>query len=125
MLLDSLDTEPIPGFKLIVSCRTERMPSTYARCENFQLFSFNVNETKSFLQDRLENISSLEIDVAYTRSQGNPRVLDYLIRSGRDALKQTEINNKVEVDELLEEFINDALERAKLSGHQKSNINKF
>ena len=125
LLLDSLDTKPIPGFKLIVSCRTERKPSTYAKCENFQLFPFNDNETKSFLQDREKGISSLEVDVAYARSQGNPRVLDYLVRSGRDALKQTEINNKVEVDELLEEFISGALERAKLSGHEQNDINSF
>lgn len=125
LLLDSLDTKPIPGFKLIVSCRTERKPSTYAKCENLQLLPFDFNETKAFLQDRLENISSLEVNVAYARSQGNPRILDYLVQSSRDVLKQTEGNNKVEVDELLEKLINSVLESASLSGHQKSDINRF
>ena len=125
LLLDSLYTKPIPGFKLIVSCRTERKPSTYARCENFQLSPFNINETKSFLQDRLEKISSLEVDVAYTRSQGNPRILDYLVQSGRDTLIQSKINNKIKVDELLEKLINDALERASLIGHQKKDVDRF
>ena len=125
LLLESLDTEPIPGFKLIVSCRTERKPSTYAKCENLQLSPFDINETKSFLQDRLKDISSLEVDVAYARSQGNPRVLDYLVRTGQDALRPTEVNNQVEVSTLLEKLIDDALEKAKLKGHRQEDIKRF
>lgn len=126
LLLDSLDTNPISGLKLVVSCRTERKPSTtYAKFEEFQLSPFSLSETQAFLRSRFENISPLEIDVAYARSQGNPRVLDYLVTSGREALRQTEINNKVDVNEMLDILINKALEKAEITGNRKSEINNF
>ena len=81
-LMESLHSKPIPGVNLVVSCRTERKPSTYAKYEDFELRPFSKGETASFLRARLKGISHVEIDVAYARSGGNPRILEYLLMSG-------------------------------------------
>ena len=73
-----LDTDPVPGIKLVVSCRTERKPALYAKYEEFELRPFSVAETASFLRARLDSVSQMEINVAQARSDGNARVLEHL-----------------------------------------------
>ena len=82
-LLESLQTKPIDNLKLIVSCRPERRPKTYAELDEFELLPFTKDETASFLSARLQKPSDVEINVAQARSGGNPRVLDYILQSGR------------------------------------------
>ena len=125
MLLESLDTEPIPGVKLIVSCRTERKPSTYAKYHEFELRPFSMNETTAFLRARLNEVSQAEINVAQARSDGNPRVLEYLVMSGRGLLDESEIDKKIELEELIQKRIADALAIAIERGHKQSDIDAF
>ena len=47
----------------------------------------------------------MEINVAQARSGGNPRILDYLLMSGRGLLDESEIDKKIELDELIEKKI--------------------
>lgn len=125
-LLESLDTEPITGVKMIVSCRTERKPTrTYAKYDTFELHPFTKEETALFLGDRLKNVSQADINVALARSGGNPRVLDYLVKTGRGVLEQSEINNDVELDDLIQERITGALESALERGSDERNVNAF
>ena len=124
-LLEVLDAEPIPGVKLIVSCRTERKPSTHAQYHEFDLRPFSTDETATFLRARLKNVSEVEINVAQSRSGGNPRVLDYLLTSGRGLLDESEINKRIELDELIQQRITNALSTARQRGYRTKDTNAF
>jgi hypothetical protein len=124
-LLESLDAVPIAGVKLIVSCRTERKPKTYARYDEFELHPFTKDETASFLSARLKSVSQAEINVAQARSGGNPRVLDYLLKAGRGLLDPSEIDKEIELDELIQKRITDALGAALVRGYDEKDVNAF
>jgi hypothetical protein len=124
-LLESLHAKPIPGVKLIVSCRSERKPATHARYDEFELRPFNIAETSVFLRSRLNNVSQVEINVAQARSGGNPRNLDYLVMSGRGLLDESEIDKKIELDQLIQKRISDALAKAIERGYKQSDIEAF
>ena len=124
-LMESLDSKPIPGVNLIVSCRTERKPATYAKYEEFKLRPFSKDETASFLRARLRDISQIEIDVAQSRSGGNPRIIEYFLMSGRGLLGESEIDKKIELDELIEKKIKDSLDTAIKRGSAQKDINTF
>lgn len=124
-LLESLDTEAIDGVKLIVSCRTERKPKTYARFDEFKLCPFTRDETAVFLRARLKNVTNVEINVAQARSAGNPRVLDYLVKAGRGLLDPSEINKEIVLDDLIQQRITDALSSAVKQGYEAKDLNEF
>jgi hypothetical protein len=126
LLLESLHYAPVPGVKLIVSCRTERKPSsTHARCEEFELLPFSTSETSAYLRSRLKNVSQVEINVAQARSRGNPRVLDYLVKSGRGVLDESEVHEHVELDDLIQQRISDALATGLQRGYKQEDIDAF
>ncbi len=125
LLLESLDHESIPGVKLIVSCRSERKPSTYARYQELALQRFSEPHTTAFLRARLVKVSAAEISVAQARSGGNPRVLDYLVESGRGLLDEPEINKPLVLDDLIQKRISDALATALKRGYTQEDVNAF
>ena len=125
MLLESLHTNPIEGVFLIVSCRSERIPNTYATYDRFELLPFTKNETESFLRSRVKKLSATEINVAQARSGGNPRVLEYLVRAGRGLLDASEIKTVLELDELIGIRIDKALAVALERGYDQKTINAF
>ena len=124
-LLESLNTEPINGLKLIVSCRPERIPNTYASLDEFKLLPFTKDETASFLRTRLQKLSDAEINIAQARSGGNPRVLDYILKTGRGLLDASEIDKEIELDELIQKRITDACATAIERGYQQQDIDAF
>jgi len=124
-LLESLDTEPIDGISLIVSCRTERKPKTYAKFDEFELCPFTKDETATFLHARLKKVTTVEINVAQARSGGNPRVLDYLVKAGRGLLDPSEINKNIELDDLIQQRITDALSLATKYGYEEKDLSVF
>ena len=124
-LLESLDAAPVPGVKLIVSCRTERKPSTHAQCHEFALRPFSKNETATFLRARMNKVSPVAINVAQARSGGNPRVLDYLLSSGSSLLDASKIDQRIELDELIQARIANALATALKRGCEKNDLEAF
>ena len=126
-LLESLDTQPIDGVKLIVSCRseTERRPKTYAKLDEFELCPFTKDETAAFLRARLRSVTAVEVSVAQARSGGNPLVLDYLVKAGRGLLDPSEINKDIELDDLIQQRITDALSLATKQGYEEKDLNAF
>lgn len=124
-LLESLDTEPIDGLKLIVSCRTERKPKTYAKFDEFKLSPFTKDETTAFLHTRLKSVTTIEVNVAQARSGGNPRVLDYLVKAGRGLLDPSEINKDIELDDLIQQRITSALSSATKYGYDEKDLRAF
>lgn len=124
-LLESLDTEPIDGVKLVVSCRTERKPNTYAQFDELELCPFSKDETGAFLRARLKSVTTVEVNVAQARSGGNPRVLDYLVKAGRGLLDPSEINKDIELDDLIQQRITDALSLAVKQGYEANDLSAF
>ncbi len=125
LLAESLFDEPIPGVKLIVSCRPERKPQTYVQFQELGLLPFTKSETTAYLQPRLQGLSAEEINVAQSRSGGNARVLDYLIRADRELLGPSEIDKKIELDDLIQKRITDALSSAIERGYGQKDIDVF
>ena len=124
-LLESLDEEPIDGLKLIVSCRSHRKPPTYAKYDAYELRPFSREETRSFLRARLKSVTDAEINVAQARSGGNPRVLDYLLLSGRGLLDDSEIDKPLELTDLIQQRVTDALATAVKRGYEQKDIDVF
>lgn len=124
-LLESFDTEPIDGVKLVVSCRTERKPNTYTQFDEFELRPFSKDEIDRFLRARLKSVTTVEVKVAQARSGGNPRVLDYLVNAGRGLLDPSEITKEIELDDLIQQRITDALSLAIRQGYEAKDLGAF
>lgn len=125
LLLESLHHDPIPGAKLVVSCRTERRPNTFARCHEIELQPFSAEETAVYLRSRVKKVTEAEISVAQARSGGNPRVLEYLVKSGRGLFDESEVEKEVELGDLIQLRINDALAAATEHGYTQENLGAF
>lgn len=125
LLLESLHDQPLPGVKLIVSCRTERKPTTYASYVELELQPFSLEETEAYLKARLPKLSKAELNVSRARSGGNPRVLEYLLKSGRGLLDESETNKRIELDDLIQKRISDALSVALQRGYRQRDIDTF
>ena len=108
-----------------MSCRTERKPKTYAKFDEFELCPFTKDETATFLHARLKKVTNVEINVAQARSGGNPRVLDYLVQAGRGLLDPSDINKIIELDDLIQQRITDALSLATKYGYEEKDLRVF
>lgn len=128
LLLESFRiTKPVDGVQLIVSSRTERrdLAKGNVPCEELELRPFSRDETTQYLRARVTDATQTEIDVAFARSQGNPRILKHLAEGDRGLLEKSEINKTVILDELLAKHIEDALEEASKQGYGDETIKAF
>ena len=118
---------PIPGVRLVVSCRSHRIDISTKDVPylDFKLKPFCLSETETYLRDRLPNVTQIEIQVAQARSGGNARILEHLVNSDRGLLDQSEIGNKIELDDLLIKRIEDALSEAVARGYKKADTDAF
>jgi hypothetical protein len=118
---------PVAGVQLIVSCRTYRRDISKGDipCEEFELKPFSPAETEKYLRDRIPKVTDTQIQVAYSRSEGNPRILEHLALSERGLLDPSEINNIIKLDDLLKERIHKALGEALKRGYKEPDINAF
>lgn len=131
LLLESFHhSGPVAGVQLIVSCRSYRRDISRGMtppdaCEEFKLEPFSHAEAEKYLRDRIPKVTDTEIQVAYSRSKGNPRILEHLALSDRGLLDPSEINNVIELNDLLHERIRKALAEALRRGYKESDINAF
>ncbi len=128
LLLDSFHhSGPVAGVQLIVSCRTYRRDISRGdiQCEEFELKPFSPAETEKYLRDRIPKVTDTQIQVAYSRSEGNPRILEHLALSDRGLLDPSEIDNVIKLDDLLRERIRKALAEALKRGYKEPDINAF
>jgi hypothetical protein len=128
LLLESFHhSGPIPGVKLVVSCRSHHKDISMKGVpyHDFELKPFSPNETIVYLHDRLPNVTQTEIQVAQARSGGNARILEHLTTSDRGLLDKSEIDNIIKLDDLLNKQIENALSEAIVRGYNKSEINAF
>lgn len=118
---------PIAGVQLIVSCRTYRRNISRGEipCEELELKPFSPAEAEKYLRDRILTVTDTQIQVAYSRSEGNPRILEHLALSDRGLLDPSETNNVIKLDDLLKERIHKALGEALKRGYKEPDINAF
>ncbi len=74
---------------------------------------------------RLKSHNYRKLNVAQARSGGNPRVLDYLVKAGRGLLDPSEINKEIELDDLIQQRITDALTSATKQGYTEEDLSTF
>jgi len=89
LLLESFHHNgPVEGVQLILSCRTHRREISKGNipCEEFELNRFSIAEAEKYLRDRIPEVTDTQIQVAYSRSVGNPRILEHLALSDRGLL---------------------------------------
>lgn len=84
LLLKSLAISPIDGVRLIVSCRTERLPITRGdvECPDFVVPAFAPKEALQLIQAAHAEVSESDVATLMSRAQGNPRILAALLRQG-------------------------------------------
>ena len=125
LLLEHLNAKPVPGFSVIVSSRSERIPIRNIPFEDFELRNFSLDETRDYLQRRMPDVREVEIRVAQARSQGNPRVLQYMLETGRGFLDESETDETVELNDLIQQRIDSALNETRERGSEPNEINVF
>ncbi|NVK19166.1 MAG: hypothetical protein HWE30_10760 [Methylocystaceae bacterium] len=105
LLLASLSTEPIGGVKLMLTARPHRMESVIAKSEanRLTLDPFTETETRRFLETRRNDITDVEFSTAFARSQGNARVLEYLVESWDTNVSGNAPQTEISVEELIAE----------------------
>jgi hypothetical protein len=117
----------VAGVRLIMSCRTYRRDISRGDipCEEFELKPFSPAEAEKYLRDRIPTVTKTQVQVAYSRSEGNPRILEHLALSDRGLLDPSEVNNVIKLDDLLKERIENALSEALKRGYKDPEINSF
>lgn len=128
LLLESFHHNgPVAGVQLIVSCRTYRRDISRGDipCEEFELKPFSPAETEKYLRDRIPKVTDTQIQVAYSRSEGNPRILEHLALSERGLLDPSEIHNVIKLEDLLKKRIRKPLGEALKRGYKEPDINAF
>ena len=118
---------PVPGVTVIASGRTHRIRRyvTDFYYHDFELCAFTITETASYLSTRMVDVTDTEINVAQSRSEGNPRVLEHLVTSDRGLLDPSEIDSPIVLNDLLRERIDAALGAAIRQGYKQEDINAF
>jgi len=125
LMLESLQHAPVPGLAIVVSSRSYRVPIRDIPHRDFELRPFSQAETEAYLGARLPSVTKIEIGVAQARSNGNPRILEYLVKSGRGLLDPSEIDNKIGLSDLLRGRIRHALSEAGTRGYKPEDTAAF
>jgi len=128
LLLESFHHKgPVVGVQLIVSCRTHRREISRGDipCEEFELEPFSVAEAQKYLRARIPTVTDTQIQIACSRSERNPRILEHLALSDRGLLDPSEIKNVIKLDDLLKARIQNALSEALKRGSKEPEINAF
>lgn len=122
LILEALGHKPIDGVTFVMSSRTERIPPGHLSYEKFELLPFNRRETSDYLRSRMSEVTVEAVSVAQARSRGNPRVIRYLCDRGD--LNDTGFGSKdiVELDDLIEERVRDALKVALERGAKEMDV---
>lgn len=117
----------VPGVRLIVACRSHRrdLAKGDVPCEEFELKPFSERETARYLADRVSDLTESQVAVAFSRSKGNARILEYLVHSDRALLDPSETTKPILLDDLLQQRIDSALEAARQRGYSESDLKPF
>nr|WP_281352929.1 NACHT domain-containing protein [Mesorhizobium camelthorni] len=114
ILLQSLNIASIAGVRVVASCRTHRRHDAQGdtRCREFAVPTFSREETAALVQKRLPSATSNDVTVLQRRSNGNPRLLDNLLRRGAPFDVARPGQSSETLEQLLREQIEAAEEQA-------------
>lgn len=117
----------IAGLQVVVSSRTHRRSIALGSvpCAELELRTFTPSESALYLRQRLPNPTEETLQVAYSRSRGNARVLEHLVTDGQELLVASDANIVIELDELLQRRISTALSEARQRGYKDEEIKTF
>ena len=124
-LLESIQHAPVLGLTVVTSSRSHRIPIKHIPYYDFELRPFSPTETATYLRARLPDVTEVELRVARARSAGNPRILEYLVNSGRGLLGPSEIDNKIELTDLIKGRLDHALLEAMKRGYKDQDTDAF
>jgi len=104
MLIESLSRLPIPGVKLIASCRSHRRSITYQALDvsELKLRPFDRGMSDKFVLSKINDATDIQRSIAFSRSKGNGRVLTYLCEEWDREVKYHNTTNKATVEDLIE-----------------------
>jgi hypothetical protein len=127
LLLQSLEHgEAIAGLQVVVSTRTHRRLTATGEisAEELELAPFVERETSAFLRTRVSKLSETMVQVGQARSKGNARVLEHLAEEP-GLLAPSEIDKPIELDDLIQHRIDQALLKARKLGNADRSIRAF
>lgn len=107
LLLESLSREPVPGVKLVLTARPERIGQICKtiNCSDifrFKLEKFSRDEAKEFILRRLPNSLPEDVEKAVSRSTGSPRVLEYLVTTWESNVRNLNDQKIITTEEIIE-----------------------
>ncbi|MCC8362629.1 NACHT domain-containing protein [Lysobacter sp. A6] len=127
LLLQSLEHgTPIAGLQVVVSARTHRRLDATGEisADELELQPFVEQETRAFLRTRVTKLTEVMVQVGQARSKGNARVLEHLAAEP-DLLAPSEIDKPIDLDDLIQHRIDQALVEARKLGNAEQNIRAF
>lgn len=128
LLIESLNHgERIEGVRVIVSSRSHRRNIAVGsvQCDELALNTFTPAESEAYLCRRLADPNEIALQVAYSRSRGNARILEHLVSEGQEMLLPSELLKVIELDDLLQRRIDTALSEARQRGYREEEIETF
>ncbi|WP_417794659.1 NACHT domain-containing protein [Terasakiella pusilla] len=127
LLLASLSAVPLDGVKLLLTARPHRMDSVIgkSRSTRLELKPFTEEETREFLATRRDEITDVEFSTAMARSQGNARVLDYLVESWDSNVSGNAPKTKILVEELIAEKCKEIFDDLYTAGWSEIEVREF
>ena len=127
LLLSTLSETPIDGVKLLLTARPHRMDGVIGKSvvERFELIAFSKGEAGAFLQSRKGEISSIEFKKAFARSNGNARVLEYLVESWEENVAESSPNTKIFVEEIIGQKCNKIISELHVVGWNDFEVKAF
>ncbi|MBL5864355.1 hypothetical protein JBO49_27530 [Serratia fonticola] len=127
LLLASLSAEPIEGVKLLLTARPHRMESVIGKSQTKRLAlkPFTKEETWSFLETRRKNITDVEFSTVFARSQGNARVLEYLVESWDSHVSGNALQSEISVEELIAQKCVKIFRDLHMAGWREIEIREF
>lgn len=116
LLLNTLNLDPIPGVRLVCSCRTERLAIAVggATYRSFVIPPFTQNEASTLIKQREPTATPVEVATLMARSGLNPRCLDTLLTDGQpfDIVAGAE-GSKATSDEVLDDLLRKRITNAR------------
>lgn len=127
LLLASLSNEPIDGVKLLLTARPHRMDAVIgkSRVKHLELEPFSETETRRFLEARRTEITDVEFSTALARSQGNARVLEYLVGSWSKNVSGNVPLTEISVEKLIAEKCDKISRDLHISGWSEIEVREF
>jgi hypothetical protein len=127
LLLAAMDEDPIDGVKLLLTARTHRRERVIGRSavSRVELGPFTDPEAREFLKARTPDASSVEVATALARSGRNARVLDYLVQTWNENVRDSTSATVIDVPEIIAQRCVKIVSDLHVAGWTDSEVTEF